>query len=380
MIPNFNGEPEALAKVHCKYQFENSGTGGGNVFNSGASSWPEIKNALLTSYSDKRDIYTLVLELSELKQTNESPFQFLEKIQKLLNLQISYLNNVMPDDADTLGEFCRKLGLRILLKGLREPMSSLLQARNPSDLNEALNMLTNDFQHQSTQVSKSFGQVRNTKAYTPRPFRYPQHPPFSSPQKHYPRQNFVFPNERNYQQGNPTPMSISTTHSRSTPQISKNSHLHQITTNEDQNRSPKSKSSLQNYYAQNLKTTLENQSNTRHFLGVNPEGKGLMNLSDSNNRLPHFIDPMTKSKILIDTGSTRSFINPKFAKDNFNTPLIKNQFEVKTVHGISKGSHSIKLNTDTFKGKFLTLELFLFNFHNKFDMLFGLDSMKILNI
>ncbi|KAL1490082.1 hypothetical protein ABEB36_012826 [Hypothenemus hampei] len=46
----------------------------------------------------------------------------------------------------TLTGYHRSLALRVLLKGLRDPIGSLLQTKNPSDLNDALNMLTNDFQ------------------------------------------------------------------------------------------------------------------------------------------------------------------------------------------------------------------------------------------
>lgn len=58
--------------------------------------------------------------------------------------------------ADTVYEFSRKLALRVFLKGLREPIGSLMRTKNPLDLNSALNMLTNDFQfHNETNKNKS---------------------------------------------------------------------------------------------------------------------------------------------------------------------------------------------------------------------------------
>lgn len=40
----------------------------------------------------------------------------------------------------------REYALRVLLRGLRDPICSLMRTRKPTDLNETLNMLTNDFQ------------------------------------------------------------------------------------------------------------------------------------------------------------------------------------------------------------------------------------------
>ncbi|XP_072392334.1 uncharacterized protein [Diabrotica undecimpunctata] len=38
--------------------------------------WQDPKDALLNTYADKRDIYTLSIEMSELKQNNKTPFEF----------------------------------------------------------------------------------------------------------------------------------------------------------------------------------------------------------------------------------------------------------------------------------------------------------------
>ncbi|XP_072384481.1 uncharacterized protein [Diabrotica undecimpunctata] len=38
--------------------------------------WQDLKEALLNTYADKRDIYTLSIEMSEFKQNNETFFEF----------------------------------------------------------------------------------------------------------------------------------------------------------------------------------------------------------------------------------------------------------------------------------------------------------------
>lgn len=113
--------------------------------------WSEVKAALLNTYSDKRDCYTLNIEMSEMKQNfNESPFEFYNRLQELLNLQVSYFTtHIHPDEAKVLICYSRHYALRILLRGLKEPLGTLMRTKNPTDMNNALSMLTNDFQLES---------------------------------------------------------------------------------------------------------------------------------------------------------------------------------------------------------------------------------------
>lgn len=47
-----------------------------NISSFSINNWAELKAALLNSYSDKRDVYTLTIELFNLKQNyNETPFE-----------------------------------------------------------------------------------------------------------------------------------------------------------------------------------------------------------------------------------------------------------------------------------------------------------------
>ncbi|XP_072380658.1 uncharacterized protein [Diabrotica undecimpunctata] len=62
-----------------------------NISSCTIRTWENLKDALLNTYADKRDVYTLSIEITHLKQGNESPFEFLQKIQHLLNFQISLL-------------------------------------------------------------------------------------------------------------------------------------------------------------------------------------------------------------------------------------------------------------------------------------------------
>lgn len=112
------------------------------------NSWQDLKTALLATYADKRDIFTLTIELTQLSQkSSESSFDFYNRIMQNLNLQSAYIaTKVQADSRATMQSFARDLGLRVLLRGLREPVGPLMRTRDPKNLSDALNILTNDFQ------------------------------------------------------------------------------------------------------------------------------------------------------------------------------------------------------------------------------------------
>lgn len=164
------------------------------VTSSNSYAWPEVRQVLLNSYMDKRDCFTLNLEMAELKQeTGESPFSFFERIQKLLNLQISYFRNKEIDPASkVMCEYVNKLALRVLLRGLREPLGSLMRTKNPDSLDNALHMLSNDFQFKISYYPEN----TNLKK-TMHPQNQHKHQ-LNPPMQYYPQRNQSF-----YQNQNP---------------------------------------------------------------------------------------------------------------------------------------------------------------------------------
>lgn len=124
--------------------------------------WEDLKKALVTTYSDKRDVFTLVIEMSNLKQNNETPFEFLNNIQNYINLQASYLATHNVSQATAIQQFVADLGLRVLLRGLKDPLGALLRTKDPKTINEALNVLVNDFQIETTTRTSKTSQVQKS--------------------------------------------------------------------------------------------------------------------------------------------------------------------------------------------------------------------------
>lgn len=171
-----------------------------NIASCNITNWSQLKTALIHSYADKRDCFTLNIELTELRQnSNESPFDFYNKVQKVLNLQVSYLTTHVPrETADVLIDYFKSYALRILLRGLREPLGSLMRTKNPTDLNSALNMLTNDFQLDIN--SYKTRPNLNLPKQPPKPVHFPPQPyNHNSPLLRQPLQR---PNYSNFNQNN----------------------------------------------------------------------------------------------------------------------------------------------------------------------------------
>lgn len=198
--------------------------------------WAHLKAALITTYADKRDLQTLTIELCSFRQNKLSPIEFFNKIQANLNLQIAYCNNnYQPHKAIPSIENAQALALRVFLKNLNRPLGDYVTTRNPNNLQEALHILTNDFQINDKFPTNPNSQKHNINPQKPN-FQRPQtqqqfnhyqtsRPPIpnqhNSPQQF--NQNFIRPNvprtnivknTNTMHQPRPTPMSICTQSTR----------------------------------------------------------------------------------------------------------------------------------------------------------------------
>lgn len=101
--------------------------------------------------------------------------------------------------------------------------------------------------------------------------------------------------------------------------------------------------------------------------------------SKNDSSLPYVYLPGTQIKILIDSGSTRSFISPSIAKKYYPKLITDDPFEIRTAHGSSKEKYSVTIPTPRiFNTPNKKLKFYVFDFHDKFQMLLGLDNLKTL--
>lgn len=295
-----------------------------------------LKTALLNAYADKRDVFTLNIEMAEMKQSiNESVFDFYNKIQHNLNLQIAYIITHSEDDSERtiLSKYSQTLAVRVLLRGLKEPIGSLMRTKDPDDMSSALNMLTNDFQIESANQKSAFlkqktpfkqnpfirsnFQTRQNFNYNPplqitnfshnaQATQRPQLNPQPGPSKFYTNASRT-EQPRNY----PQPMSIST---RNTYRSQNQSHYN-YRTNNNKNNSNVIVEELHNVEQPTVEHPKEENVDLINFFSRTSLGKSklprfeLMNCNHESN-LPYIQYSEYGLKILIDTGSTKSFIRP----------------------------------------------------------------------
>lgn len=252
MVPNFGGEVELLSEfisvsealVNHFYDAVNPGNFQNvylmnslrskivgeakvNLSTYTITTWNDLKRALLTTYGDKRDCYTLAFEMCNIKQYyTESPFEFHTRVQKFVNLHSSYMDTHEMGNQNHVKDYVAKLGLRTLLRGLNEPLGNLMRTKNPKDLNEALNMMTNDFQIDVTK--KPSGQSNNNQKQNSRNFSKATGPRYVPP----PMKNSNYPSTSdNYQrnvtanQGNPNQFRSFSQNTQIRPSTSYNNNL-----------------------------------------------------------------------------------------------------------------------------------------------------------
>lgn len=127
--------------------------------------WEVIKANLILKYSDKRSETSLVRELHNLRQTNQTVQEFYGSV---IELQAAINNNISIHETNkhvinSRREFNAKMCLDAFLIGLREPLGSMIRSMRPDSLDEALTFC---IQEQNIQYSRRL--TYNQPFYQPR--------------------------------------------------------------------------------------------------------------------------------------------------------------------------------------------------------------------
>lgn len=216
-----------------------------------STDWEEIKNTLITHYSDKRDEISLTRDLFKLNQ-NTTVEDFYSRVSHAISLLVNLLN-LNEDNADVKlakNSFYQELGLKVFLAGLKDPLGPIIRAQSPKTLKEALrlcleegnfNYVKNPFRPAPQIPPRPTHSVPNLfqqhprpmqppprpfqpiprafqpqpRAFQPRPGPFQPHPrPYHSNSFNQFRPNFPNPHRNVFAQGNngpqprPTPMEV----------------------------------------------------------------------------------------------------------------------------------------------------------------------------
>lgn len=102
--------------------------------------WDTIKANLITHYADKRNETTLIRDLHNLRQnSNQKLEEFYAQVIEILSALINFtkINESNASSQKSKLELFRNLAKDVFLAGLREPIGSVVRARNPDTIQNA---------------------------------------------------------------------------------------------------------------------------------------------------------------------------------------------------------------------------------------------------
>lgn len=94
--------------------------------------------------------------------------------------------------------------------------------------------------------------------------------------------------------------------------------------------------------------------------------------------LPYILLPNSDKKLLIDTGSSKTILNPNFVYENFPETIYESPFEITTSHGTTLHQYVADVPILSLFNEEGTHQVYLFDFHPSYIGLIGSDLLSIL--
>lgn len=158
--------------------------------------WETIKSNLINHYADKRNETSLVKDLHLIYQGSDSIEKFFSRIIEIQSALISHakLHEQSPVVRAAKEAFFTDMCLNVFLAGIREPLGSMIRARNPMDIAEAYNLCAKEqnmyyIKHKSQQSSNPPNYNINKRPITNLTPRYLNPQVFQNQFRDSPQQN-----------------------------------------------------------------------------------------------------------------------------------------------------------------------------------------------
>ena len=162
------------------------------------NTWTELKAILGRHFADQRDEACLNRDLVMLRQQNiEKPSDFYNRILHILNLLCSYVDIHETNDAAKIlkRKLYNDLALKTFLSGLKEPLGTTIRCMRPTDLPQALQFVTEEYNTQYFQNTPKPINLNPIQRPTTQNFKPTNNQIFSQPFNHQQNTSFFrFPN------------------------------------------------------------------------------------------------------------------------------------------------------------------------------------------
>lgn len=191
-----------------------------NMYGTGLD-WKDIKKALISRYSDKRNETSLIIELNAKRQSSSTVEQFFASITQIFSTMTNYVRLHETDEVQITSKIKLYANLckDVFLIGLNEPLGLAIRSREPKSLEDAFDLCIKEqnilFARNAT-IKTSFGekpknappinplQFKGPSIYPPQMYNYPS-PPMFMPVASQPHPQF---NSRPFQQNTFQPQNI----------------------------------------------------------------------------------------------------------------------------------------------------------------------------
>lgn len=150
--------------------------------------WLDLKNVIISNFSDQRDDSSLLSELLTLKQKpNEDAMSFSNRCRHIEQLLISNLSINEADENTRIikRQIYTQQTLKAFLGGLRNPLGMVVRSTNPQTIEAALKFIISEenYEYRDSIVNKNKNQNQNQNQYNnyrnqPKFFERPHVPKF----------------------------------------------------------------------------------------------------------------------------------------------------------------------------------------------------------
>lgn len=96
--------------------------------------------------------------------------------------------------------------------------------------------------------------------------------------------------------------------------------------------------------------------------------------------LPYILLKNCQIKVLIDSGSEKSYISPKIAYNHYSSKIFDSPMNIRTATGTTTLQHALFVPAPKLFHIKTNLLLHVFHFNPKYDILFGMDTLRKLDL
>lgn len=329
----------------------------------------EIKKILLDTYTDNRPIESYIITMVEAKPYGKTAFEYLEYLEKLRNQALNQARIIEPTVSTLASGIIEGTAVKCFQKSIPDPLKTHIYASRSKTLSEIKATLRDHFFQEAsrtiTKIENSQPSFQSISKQKPEP---------SNPHKTFQKPFYKQPQISNFK-ANSNAMSTRTTNTLRTLHNTEEILLEtppiedEIVFDSDENTDPPS--------SDFFRTSLERNGSKPKRCSNIPTLE-LHNVDQTN--LPYILLKNGQIKVLIDSGSEKSYISSEIAYNHYTNKIFKSPLNIRTATGTTSLQHAVYVPAPKLFHIKTNLLFHVFDFNPKYDILFGIDTLRKLDL